>query len=76
MPLSKTQRSRYTPPAPKKLGPSKPWVAVTMFTMLVVGVVIIVLNYLEILPGGTDNANLLLGLAYVTGGFVFATQLR
>ena len=76
VPESKSKRSRYTPPPPKNAPKSKLWVPVTMFTLLVVGVIVIVINYLELLPGAPDNGYLLLGLGLITGGFVFATQLR
>ena len=76
MPQSKSKRSRYTPPAPKKAPPSKLWVPVTMFTCLLLGMVIIITNYLDILPGGTKNAYLFVGLGLITAGFVTATQYR
>jgi len=57
MPQSKSKRSRYTPPAPKKAPPSKLWVPATMFTCLALGIVVIGGNYLELLPGG-DHAML------------------
>ena len=59
MPQSKSKRSRYTPPAPKKATPSKLWVPVTMFTCLVLGVVVIGGNYLQLLPGGEASNNFL-----------------
>jgi len=37
MPESKSKRSRYTPPPPKKAPPSKLWVPVGLTTMLAVG---------------------------------------
>jgi hypothetical protein len=77
MPRSKSRRSRYTPPPPKKAPPSKLWVPATMFTMLVTGVVVIVANYLELLPGGTaENRYLFVGLGLFTGGAFLSTQFR
>ncbi|MCZ7527892.1 MAG: cell division protein CrgA [Acidimicrobiia bacterium] len=76
MPKSKSKRSRYTPPPPKKPPPSKLWVPVAMFTLLGLGTLVIVLNYVGLLPGGTSNRFLLLGLAEITAGFLFATQFR
>ena len=40
--------------------PSQLWVPVTMFTCLVLGVVVIAGNYLELLPGGEASNNFLL----------------
>lgn len=70
---------RYTPPIPKEYKVSPRWVPVLMLTLLLLGMVIIVSNYLPgagILPGDTDNKYLLLGLALITGGFVTATRYR
>jgi hypothetical protein len=36
----------------------------------------IVLNYMGIMPGGTRQLWLWLGLAFIAGGFVAATQWR
>jgi hypothetical protein len=77
VPQSKSKRSRYTPPPPKALAPSKLWVPVAMATLLAVGLLIIVLNYLNVLPGDqTENRYLLLGIGLISGGFVVATNYR
>jgi hypothetical protein len=68
--------SRYTPPTPKALKHSPPWLPVLMFALLAVGVLIIVFNYLELLPGATSNWYLLAGLAAILGGIIVATQYR
>jgi len=76
MPRSKSKRSRYTPPPPKKAPPSPLWVPVTMFTLLGLGMVIVIINYLGVLPGGAKNGYLFLGLGLITVGFLLATQYR
>jgi hypothetical protein len=77
VPQSKSKRSRYTAPAPKKAPPSKLWVPVTMFTCLALGIVVIAGNYLQVLPGGeATNTNLLIGLVLLIGGFVLSTFYR
>ena len=77
MPESKSKRSRYTPPPPKKAAPSKLWVPVTLITLLSVGLLVIVTNYLNLLPGAdTENRYLLLGIALISGGFILATNYR
>lgn len=68
--------SRYTPPVPKEYKVSPPWVPVLMFTLLAVGLVIIFLNYLGVLPGETKNSYLLIGLGFILGGIMTATQYR
>ena len=77
MPRSKSKRSRYTPPPPKKKPQSPLWVPAAMFTMLVTGVVVIVANYLQMLPGGSaENRYLFVGLGLFTGGAILSTQFR
>jgi hypothetical protein len=68
--------SRYTPPTPKSVKVSPPWVPVLMFALLVVGSLMIVLNYLELLPGAVTNWYLLGGLGLILGGIFTATQYR
>ena len=45
-----------------------------MFALLGLGLVVIFLNYLGVLPGGTNNTYLLVGLAAIFGGIMIATQ--
>jgi hypothetical protein len=47
-----------------------------MFTALGLGMVIIVVNYVGVLPGGASNWYLLVGLGLITLGFVTATQFH
>jgi Cell division protein CrgA len=69
--------SRYTPPKPKTAKRSPLWVPVTMFTTLGAGMVVILGNYLQLLPGGSvRNSYLFLGLGLLVSGFVLSTQLR
>ena len=68
--------SRYTPPIPQSIKVSPTWVPVLMFALLGLGLVIIFCNYLGILPGGTKNSYLLLGLGSILGGIMTATQYR
>src|SRR5262245_25574179 len=68
--------SRYTPPTPKSVKVSPPWVPVLMFALLIIGSVMIVLNYLELLPGSVTNWYLLGGLGFILGGIFVATQYR
>lgn len=68
--------SRYTPPIPKEDKVSPRWVPFVMFTLLLIGMGVIVSNYLGILPGEAKNEYLFLGLGFITGGFIAATQYR
>lgn len=68
--------ARYTPPIPMEMKVSPKWVPILMFTLLGIGVAIIFFNYLGLLPGGTDNKYLLLGLGGILGGIITATQFH
>jgi len=77
MPESKSKRSRYTAPPPKKAPPSKLWIPVALTTLLAVGLIIIVANYLNLLPGrDTENRYLLFGIVLSSSGFLMATNYR
>jgi hypothetical protein len=53
------------------------WVPSMMFTALVTGVIVIVSNYLGLLPGGeAQNSYLFVGLGLLIGGFALSTQYR
>ena len=68
--------SRYTPPTPRSVKQSAPWVPVLMFGLLLAGAIVIVLNYMELLPGAASNWYLLGGLGAILGGIFVATQYR
>ena len=68
--------ARYTPPIPREYKVSPKWVPVLMFTLLGLGIITILTNYLGLLPGGAKNAYLLIGLGLITGGFITATRYR
>ena len=65
---------RYTPPIPREQKVSPWWVPALMFAFLGLGVLVIVLNYVGLMPGDTSNNYLLLGLALITAGFITATN--
>ncbi|HEX6165159.1 MAG TPA: cell division protein CrgA [Acidimicrobiales bacterium] len=66
--------TRYTPPVPREMKVSPTWVPVLMFGLLGLGLLVIFLNYLDVLPGGMSNAYLAVGLAAICGGIITATQ--
>jgi hypothetical protein len=68
---------RYTPPKPATAKHSPLWVPATMFTCLGAGLLVIIANYLQLLPGGeAQNSDLFLGLGLLIAGFVLSTQYR
>ncbi len=70
--------SRYTPPTPvaKYDMPSPLWVPVLMFTFFGAGLLVIFLNYTNVLPGAPTQWYLLGGLLSILMGIITATQLR
>ena len=47
-----------------------------MFGLMAVGVIVILTNYMGVLPGGTDNKYLLIGLAGIGIGFTMTMNYR
>jgi len=47
-----------------------------MFGLMAVGIVIILLNYMGVLPGGTSNKFLITGLAGIGIGFAMTMDYR
>lgn len=76
MPVSKSKRRRYTPPPKPKPKPSPRWIPIVMLTLLVLGVIDLVLYYLNLLPGGAKTSYLLTGFGLIAGGFVFGVFWR
>lgn len=83
MPVSKGRKKakRRPPPPPKpnpikEKGPSPTWYIVTMFGLMGVGMLIILANYIDVLPGGTNNTYLLVGLAGIAAGFAMTLNFR
>jgi hypothetical protein len=52
------------------------WVAPLMFALLLIGGLMIVLNYVDVLPGSPTNWWLLGGMGCLIGALIVATQLR
>lgn len=81
MPKSRGRQRRpsrpYAPPPPKKRPKASPrWYGFLVLGLMLVGVAIIVMNYMDIVPGGTQQHWLWIGLAFIAGGFAAATQWR
>jgi hypothetical protein len=68
--------ARYTPPAATYAkGPSPWWVPAIMFALLIVGALVIMLNYMGVF-GDAANIRLVIGLGLILGGIITATQYR
>ena len=68
--------TRYTPPLPKSYYESPRWVPILMFTLLILGSLVILAYYLGAVPGGRSNWYLFAGLVIVLGGLFTATKYR
>jgi hypothetical protein len=67
---------RYTAPIPIEYRESSRWVPILMLTFFGLGLVMILLNYLGVLPGGASNGYLMGGLGLIVVGFITATRWR
>lgn len=84
MPVSKGRKKAKRRPTPPKRGPdpvkakgpSPTWYVATMFGLMAVGFVIILINYMGFLPGGTRNMYLVGGLALIAVGFGMTLNYR
>ncbi len=78
MPKSKVRKKKKQRPR----GPTQPstpeakykeesptWYVVVMFGLMLIGGLIIILNYMDLTPGQTSNAWLIAGLASIAVGF-------
>ena len=84
MPKSKKRIKNSKPTQSKKLssqvvndkGPSSKAYIITMSALMVLGVLMIVLNYLTVLPGSVSNWYLWSGLGLIGIGFIMTTEYR
>jgi hypothetical protein len=77
-PSTAQESGRYTPPIPKSVRRSPPWYGVLLLAMLILGVAIIVVNYLAHIPGVSHGSywGLVSGLLLIFVGFLLATRYR
>ena len=82
MPVSKKRVKNSKPTQSKKMftqlsgdkGPSPRWFVLTMSSLMILGVLMIVLNYLTILPGSVSRWYLWGGLGMIGAGFLMTTN--
>ena len=74
MPKSRSKRKTTQPPPKPKPKQSPAWVGGLFFTLLALGVLLIIVNYLGLLPGGTRPVWMFAGLGAMAAAFVLATQ--
>jgi hypothetical protein len=64
---------RYTPPIPRQVRHSPQWFPFVLLGFLILGLLLIVLNYVNVLPGGTSNWYLIGGIGAIVVGLFMAT---
>ena len=74
MPKSKGRRKprrQFTPPPEHKEEKVSPaWYVAVMFGLMALGVLLIILNYIELVPGGQQSTWLYSGLGLIAIGFL------
>jgi Cell division protein CrgA len=81
MPKSRQRQKRtsrpYAAPPPKKRPKASPrWYGFFVIGLILLGVALIVLNYMDFIPGGTQQHWLWIGLGIIGAGFAAATRWR
>jgi len=83
MPVSKKRGKAHRRPTPpthidptKEKGPSPVWYVTLMFALMGVGMLVILANYITVLPGSPNNNFLLFGLAGIGVGFAMTLNYR
>lgn len=69
-------RTYATPPTRRRPRPSPRWYGYFVLGLILVGVAVIVLNYMDFIPGGTQQHWLWVGLGIIAAGFVAAVRWR
>jgi hypothetical protein len=67
---------RYTPPAPRGARSSPRWYGIVILALLLIGVLMILLNYMTALPGAVSIWYLIAGIVAIAVGLVMATRYR
>ena len=77
-PSTAEESGRYTRPIPKSVRRSPPWYGAVVLALLIVGVAVIVVNYLAHIPWVAHGSawGLVAGLVLIFAGFLLATRYR
>jgi len=73
---SPEESGKYTRPIPKDVRSSPRWYGPLLLALLLLGVLLILLNYLTVLPGAVSVWYLVAGLVVIFAGFLMATRYR
>jgi len=73
-PSGSVQSSRYTPPIDRKTKTSPRWFGFVILALFILGVLIVILNYAGLLPGGVNNLWLVAAIGSIFVGLLMATR--
>jgi hypothetical protein len=73
-PGASVQSNRYTPPVPKNAKTSPRWMGILIIALFVLGVLVVILNYAGVLPGGVNNLWLIAAIGAIFVGLILATR--
>jgi hypothetical protein len=68
------RNDRYTPPIPKNAKTSPRWMGLAIIALFILGVLVVILNYADVLPGGVNNWWLVAAIGSIFGGLILATR--
>jgi Cell division protein CrgA len=68
------QSRRYTPPIAKSTKTSPKWMGILIIVMFLLGVLVVILNYAGLLPGGVNNLWLVAAIGAIFAGLILATR--
>jgi hypothetical protein len=68
------RNERYTPPISKNAKTSPRWMGISIILLFVLGVLVVILNYADVLPGGVNNWWLVGAIGAIFAGLILATR--
>jgi hypothetical protein len=71
---SSVRSQRYTPPISKSVKASPRWMGVVIIATFALGVLVVILNYAAVLPGGVNNLWLIAAIGAIFVGLILATR--
>ncbi|MGC8465363.1 MAG: cell division protein CrgA [Acidimicrobiales bacterium] len=74
--VARPKPGRYTAPNRAAHRPSPKWLAYVMFSALGLGALVIIVNFMAVLPGGESSWYLIGGIGLLAIGFWTATKYR
>jgi hypothetical protein len=73
-PAGTMRNERYTPPIPKNVKSSPRWMGILIIVLFLAGVLLVIVNYAGLLPGGVNNLWLVAAIGAIFAGLLLATR--